>query len=78
MPLPAHFGDAILPAEQRLRRRGTQRADRLRPDGQQLPIKKLPADLHLIQFRSPVFRRTALHDVADKALAPIVVVWEFK
>ena len=40
-------------------------ADGLRADDGKLPVQELAADLHLIGFRSAIFRRPALHHVAD-------------
>ncbi len=65
MPFSAQTGHAFFGAEQRLGRGASQRADGFRLDRLQLAEKKLAADLHLVGFRRAVFRRAALHHVAD-------------
>src|ERR1017187_1515879 len=64
-PLATHLGDPFLVACKSSRRGAPQGADGLGPDGHQLTVEKLPANLHFVRFRCAVLRRPALYHVAD-------------
>src|ERR1039457_4677051 len=64
-PLAAHLGNPFLVSGERSRGGASQGADGLGPNGHQLAVQELPANLHFVRFRCPVPRRAALDDVAD-------------
>src|SRR5690348_8040456 len=64
-PLPAQPRNGLLLAINRLKGNRAEAYDGFGIDDRELPVQKRRAGFHFVRLRRAIFRRTALHHVAD-------------